>query len=76
MAQGMFRLSLGWSWEKDEIADWYNSFLALGYLESWLGTSTKVAIDGRFYRNDLDDFYGPGKEEKVQRYYLSLRRLF
>jgi tetratricopeptide (TPR) repeat protein len=75
-AQGVYRLSFGRSWDKDEIADWYDSYVILGYLDAWLARSTKLTFDGRYYRDGLDDFYGDGKEEEVLRVLVSLRHAF
>jgi tetratricopeptide (TPR) repeat protein len=74
--EGGYRLSLGRSWRDDEIAGSYGSIVLSGSLNAWLGASTKLTFDGKFYRDGLDDFYGEGKEEEALRLMLGLRRLF
>jgi len=75
-AQGRCRLSFGRSWKEDEIADSYGSLVLSGYLDTWLGATTKLTVNGRFHRDALDDFYGEGREEEALRLSVGLRRLF
>jgi tetratricopeptide (TPR) repeat protein len=74
--QGNYRLGFGRSWVKDEIVGWYDSYVLQGYLDAWLGTSTELTFDGRYYRDGLDDFYGRDKEEKVLRLLVGLKHVF
>ena len=74
-AQGRCRLSFGRSWREDEIAGPYGSFVLSGRLDTWLGAATRLTVDGKFYRDGLDDFYGEGREEEALRITVGLRRL-